>query len=107
MNRKLTLLMGGAIAILAHSAALAGEVSNGPDTAEQTGGLQEIVVTAQKRTESLQDLPLAVSAVSAEMIENKGISDISTLTAVAPSIAVTTSPASTANTSVFIRGIGD
>lgn len=107
MNKKLTLLMGGAIAILAHSAALAEEVSNVPDTAEQTGGLQEIVVTAQKRTESLQDLPLAVSAVSAEMIENKGISDISTLTAVAPSIAVTTTPASTANTSVFIRGIGD
>ena len=103
MKRKLTLLIGGAIAALGHPAAWA---QTGPD-ATAGDSLADIVVTAQKRAESLQSLPLAVSAVSAQTIEAKGIADISTLTAVAPSIAVTTAPASTANTSVFIRGVGD
>lgn len=70
-------------------------------------GLGEIVVTAQKRAESLQDTPLAVSAVTAEMIEARGITDVSSLTAVAPNISVTTAPASSSNTAIFIRGIGD
>ncbi|HEY4545719.1 MAG TPA: TonB-dependent receptor [Pedomonas sp.] len=73
----------------------------------QAGALEEIVVTAQKRTESLQTTPVAVSAITAASIEQRGITDISTLTAVAPNIAVTTAPASSSNTAIFIRGIGD
>lgn len=69
--------------------------------------LEEIVVTAQKRAESLQNTPLAVSAITAASIEQRGITDVSTLTAVAPNIAVTTAPASSSNTTIFIRGIGD
>lgn len=78
-----------------------------PSSQETSYGLGEIVVTAQKRAESLQDTPLAVSAVTAEMIEARGITDVSSLTAVAPNISVTTAPASSSNTTIFIRGIGD
>ncbi|ARS27501.1 TonB-dependent receptor [Sphingomonas sp. KC8] len=76
-------------------------------TAEPSSGLEDIVVTAQKRSESLQDTPLAVSAVSAATIEARGITDISNLTAIAPSLNVNTAPASSSNTNIFIRGIGD
>ncbi len=77
------------------------------DSSSGSGGLQEIVVTAQKRSESLQDTPLAVSAVTADTIESRGITDISNLTAIAPSLNVATAPASSSNTNIFIRGIGD
>ena len=72
-----------------------------------SGGLDEIVVTAQKRSENLQSTPLAVSAITAAAIEARGITDVSALTAIAPNITVTTAPASSANTAIFIRGIGD
>ncbi|MBK7250914.1 MAG: TonB-dependent receptor [Gammaproteobacteria bacterium] len=74
--------------------------------AEGAGRLQEVVVTAQKREESLQETPLAVSAITAETIEQRGTTDVSTLTAIAPNLVVTTSPTSTTNTTVYIRGIG-
>ncbi|WP_380873949.1 TonB-dependent receptor [Sphingomonas sp. DBB INV C78] len=77
------------------------------DSATTGGGLEEIVVTAQKREERLQDTPLAVSAVTADTIEARGITDVSNLTAIAPSITVTTAPASSSNTTIFIRGVGN
>ena len=74
---------------------------------ESAPALDEIIVTAQKRTENLQATPLAISAVTAETIEKRGIADVSTLTAVAPSLSVTVTGASTSNIALFIRGIGE
>jgi iron complex outermembrane receptor protein len=50
--------------------------------------LAEIVVTAQKRMENLQDVPIAVSALSAEQLQAYGVSDIDHLTAAVPGLAV-------------------
>ncbi len=94
-------------ALMAAITAVPAFAQNTATTSARNVGLEEIVVTAQKRSESLQDTPLAVSAVSAEAIEARGISDVSSLTAIAPNISVTTAPASSSNTSIFIRGIGD
>jgi outer membrane receptor protein involved in Fe transport len=65
----------------------------------------EIVITAQGRAQALQDVPLAVSAVSAETLQNTGATDIRQLNQVAPSLLVS-STGSEANGSVRIRGIG-
>ena len=70
-------------------------------------GLNVIVVTAQKRSENLQDTPLAISAINAEMILQRGIADVSSLTAVAPNLSITTTGAATSNIALFIRGIGE
>ncbi|MGB5076416.1 MAG: TonB-dependent receptor, partial [Sphingorhabdus sp.] len=75
--------------------------------AHADGGLEEIVVTAQKRSENLQETPLAVSAVTAQMIEQRGISDITSLTAIAPNLSITTTGSSTSNIALFVRGIGE
>jgi iron complex outermembrane receptor protein len=48
----------------------------------------EIVVTATRRNEALSDVPLAVSAVTAETLENSGASDIRQLTQLSPSLLV-------------------
>ena len=64
-----------------------------------------IIVTAQGREQSLADVPVAISAVNAETLQNSGASDIRQLNQVAPSLLVS-STGSEANGSARIRGIG-
>lgn len=52
-------------------------------------GVEDIVVTAQKRSERLQDVPIAVSAASAAQLENSGIKDLQQITALVPGVNVT------------------
>ncbi len=65
----------------------------------------DIVVTAQGRAQILADVPLAVSAVSAETLERTGATDIRQLNQVAPSLLVS-STGTEANASARIRGVG-
>lgn len=67
--------------------------------------LEEVIVTAQKREQSLQDVPIAVSAYSGAMLEESGIKDVFDLQVNAP--ALTVDQNQNATTSTFaIRGIG-
>ncbi|HEX9965256.1 MAG TPA: TonB-dependent receptor [Allosphingosinicella sp.] len=70
-----------------------------------TGDEGDIVITAQGRNQILQDVPLAVSAVSGETMQNTGGTDIRALNQLAPSLLVS-STGSEANGSARIRGIG-
>lgn len=75
--------------------------------AQQSGGdlLEEIVVTAQKRTENLQDVPLAVTAISGDALTRAGVDSFSDLTKVVPSLTFTPGD-QPANSSIILRGIG-
>ena len=73
--------------------------------AEDTNADDEIVVTAQGRSQLLSDVPVAISAVNAETLQNSGANDIRQLNQVAPSLLVS-STGSEANGSARIRGIG-
>ena len=64
-----------------------------------------IIVRAQGRDQALSDVPVAVSAVSGEMLEKSGVADIRDLNQVAPSLLVS-STGNEANGSARIRGIG-
>lgn len=64
-----------------------------------------IIVTATRRASPLSDVPIAVSAVGAQAMQNSGASDIRTLNQLAPSLLVS-STGSEANASARIRGIG-
>ena len=70
---RFTLLSGAAFAM---SVAVPADYSTA--TAQQVS-LEEIVVTARRRAESLQDIPLAISAFSAQDIEDAGLQDLSDL----------------------------
>jgi len=72
---------------------------------DDTSDQGNIVVTAQGRAQALADVPVAISAVSAETLQNSGANDIRQLNQVAPSLLVS-STGSEANASPRIRGIG-
>ena len=72
----------------------------------QDGLLEEIVVTASKRSQTLQEIPIAVTVTSAETIEKAQILDISDLQSVVPSLRVSQLQNST-NTNFVIRGFGN
>ena len=72
---------------------------------ERTLVLEEIVVTAQKRAETLIEVPVAVSVVTGADLERAQIRDVMDLQQLAPSLVVNQSSGST-NTIFSIRGIG-
>ena len=73
------------------------------DDAQADG--QNIVITAQGRRQVLQDVPLAVSAVGGQQLQNSGATDIRQLNQLAPSLLVS-STGNEGNGSARIRGIG-
>jgi outer membrane receptor protein involved in Fe transport len=75
------------------------------DTSSAPRTIDEIVVTAQKREQSLQDVPIVVTSVTAQQLQDAGVRDIKDLTIVAPGLTVT-STSSSAITTARIRGIG-
>ena len=88
------------------ASALSGGVLSVPTVAEESGALEEIVVTAQRRETALQETPIAVTAFTGEKIADLGIFDISDLSSLAPNTVLRKQPASNSNAGVFIRGVG-
>ena len=74
--------------------------------AEDSGSGNLIIVTATKREQTLQDIPVAVSVTTAETLERAQIRDLSDLQSVVPSLRVTQLQSS-ANTNFIIRGFGN
>jgi outer membrane receptor protein involved in Fe transport len=73
---------------------------------QQSVDTSDIVVTATRRNEALSDVPLAVSAVTADTLENSGATDIRALSQVSPSLFVSSSSTEAGGASARIRGIG-
>ena len=71
----------------------------------KTVDVNEIIVTATRRSQALSDVPIAVSAVSAEQLQNSGGTDIRQLNQLAPSLLVS-SATNESNGAARIRGIG-
>lgn len=67
-------------------------------------GIGEIVVTAQKRAENIQDVPIAISAVSGQYLESRGITSIDSLGAIAPNVKIERAPSNKTISQISIRG---
>jgi iron complex outermembrane receptor protein len=108
-----SLCRGSALGALAISIALlpgvaqAQVAATAPETAAEAApaDVGDIVVTAQKRSERLQDVPLAVTAIGGDALGSRQINDTSSLTQIVPSLTFQQG-ANPSNTSVRIRGIG-
>src|SRR5690606_41389531 len=101
----------------AASAAVVGAVAFGfagaasaqtePQAVTQTGPttIDDIIVTAQKREQNLQDVPIVVTTLSEEVLEGAGVRDIKDLQILTPGLTVTSTTSETITTA-RIRGVG-
>lgn len=85
-------------------AALVAIVTSGTVLA-QSGALEEVIVTATKRAESLQDIPITVNALSENTIQEAGVTDIGDVAALVPALTVTSNLSPFAS-ALRIRGFG-
>lgn len=69
-------------------------------------GTDDIIVTATRRNEALSDVPLAVSAITAQSLENSGAADIRQLQQLSPSLLVSSTQSEAGASSARIRGVG-
>lgn len=67
--------------------------------------IEEVVVTAQKRAEDIQDVPISISAFSGAFMEDSGVNTIQELGAYTPNLSLTQS-SQVANNRIVIRGVG-
>jgi len=91
--------VAGLIALLTYGTAMAAT----------EGVVEEIVVTAQKREQNIQEVPIAISAFTSEALQSKGVGDIGALTRLTPNVNLDTGSPFSGDTSVLsasIRGIG-
>jgi iron complex outermembrane receptor protein len=86
----------------AQSAPAADQAAAAPSDA-----LQEVVVTAEFRTEKLQETPIAITAVNADMMEQRNMTNLTNIASVAPNVTMFEASAAFGKTNAaFIRGIG-
>ncbi|MDP9142918.1 MAG: TonB-dependent receptor [Pseudomonadota bacterium] len=71
---------------------------------EKPTAIGDIEVTAQRRVERLQDVPIAVTAFPEAQLEARGIDDLSDLNALAPGLQISKTPSNTTISQVTIRG---
>lgn len=115
MERKNFLLCGVAAAVVTMAQASVASAQDGVRptqtqeredlVADGANELGDIVVTALKRAQSLQRVPVAATAVTDVMLQQKGVSTLVDVASVAPSLNVTTSYGNTAP-EITLRGVG-
>ncbi|KHS44547.1 TonB-dependent receptor [Novosphingobium subterraneum] len=99
-----TILAAGALAFapLAHAEENAAEEQ--AETTGQSASVQEIIVTAQRREESLQKVPVAVTAIGTEQLEALRVTSVRNLAGLAPSLQFN-AQGQQSNPTIIIRGV--
>ena len=93
-----------ALAILGSGAAFAQSTAPGADSAaENKGGVDEIVVTAQRRAESLQEVPISVATLTADQLGDAGVLRTDALVQLTPGLVITRQ---LAGATTYLRGVG-
>jgi iron complex outermembrane receptor protein len=117
-SRTLTALrLGAAVAALAAIPAplyaqteeeAAAAANDALDESATAGPVEDgdIIVTARRRAENLQDVPIAVTAYSGEALERTGAIDITDLSDTTPNVTIETSRGTNTTLTAFIRGVG-
>ncbi len=103
MKLKFAAMAGVAISAMIAAPAFA------QDAQGDEGGIAEIVVTAQKRAENVQDVPIAISAFTASALQERSVGDVSALSGITPNVTLDASTPFSGSSAVLgatIRGIG-
>jgi iron complex outermembrane receptor protein len=100
--------MSVAVPVMAQDAPATQAASPAPaaQDAGSSSGLEEIVVTAQRRSENLRDTPIAITAITASALEAQGITDLGGVVQASPSLYFAPYPSSSTTLVLFMRGQG-
>ncbi|MCT2559609.1 TonB-dependent receptor [Tsuneonella sp. YG55] len=101
IGRRALALSGSIVAFAVASPALAQDATGEADQ----GGIQEIIVTANKVAENVQDVPIAVTALTGDRLEQTGTTSLEGLTQLVPSVTFRKGTTS-ANSAIVMRGVG-
>jgi len=100
-------LAGAGSAALAAALLTAPAFAQADAAAEETVSTEDIVVTAQFRSQRLQDTPIAITALSAEALEARSTNNITDIAAGSPNVQIAPTSSSFGNSVIaYIRGIG-
>ena len=99
--KKAVLATTSLLAIMAAPAPL--HAQQGANDEVQQSNSDIIIVTANRREESIQDAPMAITAFGGDELANRSITSIEQVGAIAPGVQISTYQG---DTSIFIRGIG-
>ncbi|MBS0612518.1 MAG: TonB-dependent receptor [Proteobacteria bacterium] len=106
IHRGLLARLGAFFGFCTAAAGLACAQNAPTESAEPTTGLAEIIVTAQKRAESVQDVPIAITAISGADLAKLGIVESRSIEAAVPNMRWIANQGTNVS-NVFIRGVGD
>jgi len=109
MKRKqLSLAIHGvlAVSLLAAAPAMAQDAPAADDGTQKTTTLESVKVTARKREETLQEVPVAVTAFTADALDKLNVEDLSDLDAQVPNLTIYAARGSSSTLTAYIRGVG-
>lgn len=96
-------VFGATLALLAGTAISTTALAAGSDTASDGQAVQEIIVSAQRKSQNLQDVPIAVSAITGDRLAASGVNSTLDLPALTPGLSL---PLNVGRVTPRIRGVG-
>src|SRR5579872_2384643 len=102
-NRKITRAVAAILGTQAASGFYAAPAADQPGTPAASGGIQEVVVTAQRRSENAQDVPIAIQVFSGEDLQKLNVTNFDDLVKYLPN--VTASSQGPGASLIFMRGL--
>ncbi len=105
MFRRVSLTASLSVLAFAQSALVQSVQAQEASGEASQGGLEEIIVTAQKREQNILEVPTAISAIGQDLLQAAQVDRLTELTTVSPSLTITTSGNRNQNP-IFLRGIG-
>jgi outer membrane receptor protein involved in Fe transport len=94
-----------ALVLVSASTAMPGGIASAADAAAEPARLEEIIVTAQKRTQTVQEIPISILAINAESLDAVGITGVQDLGLIAPGLTVAATDPGALN--LTMRGISN
>lgn len=108
MRMKALLAASTCVCALAAGHSYAQDQAGGANSQTEASTIDDVVVTARRRSENVQDVPISITAYSAEALDDRGVSDLKDMTNFTPNLEINNGrPDGGGSTAqIFIRGVG-
>lgn len=102
---QMQFLVPGRLAVHLTTVPLLIAVVFGSSAHADEGKLEEVIITAQKRAERLQDVPISISAISGSQLETRGLESARSIDGIVPNVTIKSAPSTGLIAATSIRGL--